>query len=95
MQRSIFSICAAVMLCVSNAPADALTLADLIGRYAYVENAVCLNATSGFNTLQQAMGTASTETVATFRRKIRFLSLRTIAPRKTKPPGGDRRLEIV
>jgi hypothetical protein len=33
--------------------------------------------------------------LATFRRKIRFLSLRTIAPRKTKPPGGDRRLEIV
>jgi hypothetical protein len=38
---------------------------------------------------------ASESSLATFRRKIRFLSLRTIAPRKTKPPGGDRRLEIV
>jgi hypothetical protein len=31
--------------------------------------------------------------LATFRRKIQFSSLRSIAPRKSKPAGGDRRLE--
>jgi hypothetical protein len=40
MQRPfMLSISAAMMLCVNNAPAGALTLADLSGRYAYVETA--------------------------------------------------------
>jgi ABC-type glutathione transport system ATPase component len=37
--------------------------------------------------------TLTTLLLATFRRKFRFSVLRSIAPRKAKPAGGDRRLE--